>query len=211
MLEETKDSCLSLPPVPFSPLKLQSAFSLSILPFKAVPRATIPILFLSPKASRPSMWKRRGGHLVVWYLDEEISGCFPGLGGLTVRAQGEALSPAPQLPHPLRRSSPPFCSCPPGSPTEDSAPPGNSGLESWGSLEGSMGPGQTSLHKPQPFQAHEVGQQGRSLLPRLAWEAEAGLDVPRATRAIAASSTITTFGMSGNRPQKGFWSLGNVT
>lgn len=32
---------------------------------------------------------------MVWYLDEEVSGCFPGLGGLTVRAQGEALSPAP--------------------------------------------------------------------------------------------------------------------
>lgn len=41
------------------------------------------------------MWKRGGGRLVVWYLDEEVSGCFPGLGGLTVRAQGEALSPAP--------------------------------------------------------------------------------------------------------------------
>lgn len=29
---------------------------------------------------------------MVWYLNEEVSGCFPGLGGLTVRAQGEALS-----------------------------------------------------------------------------------------------------------------------
>lgn len=96
---------------------------------------------------------------MVWYLDEEVSGCFPSLGGLTVRAQGEVLSPAPQLPHLLRRSSPPLCCCPPGPP--QSSAPGVVPLreavgQSWGSLEGSMGPGhQTSLHTPQPFQAHE--------------------------------------------------------
>lgn len=52
VLEGTKHTCLSLPPVPFSPLTPPSAFSLSILPFKAVPRATLPFLLLSPEASR---------------------------------------------------------------------------------------------------------------------------------------------------------------
>lgn len=51
--EGTKDTCLSLPPVPFSPpLTSQSAFSLSILPLRAAPGATIPFLLLSPEASR---------------------------------------------------------------------------------------------------------------------------------------------------------------
>lgn len=150
-------------PVPFSPpLTSQSAFSLSILLLRAALGATIPFLLCPQRLLEPSMWKRRGGILVVWYLEEEISGCFPSLGGLTVRAQGEVLSLAPQLPHPLRRSSL-LSAVLQGLPwslgTESSAAPQGmvplrSSGQSWGSPEGSMGPGhRTSLRTPRPFLA----------------------------------------------------------
>lgn len=74
---------LSPPPTP------QSAFNLSILSFPRCPRGHHPLSAPVPRASRTEyMEEKRGKRLVVWYLDEEVSRFFPGLGGLTVRAQG---------------------------------------------------------------------------------------------------------------------------
>lgn len=134
---------------------------------------------------------------------------FPVLGTWT-----EPKSPSPQL----RRSSSilPWC-CPqpatePGSWEQGRAPGSGTppeavcqGSRAACTQAGSPSHGSSALEEPALEEHSRVGQQGRSWLPGLAWEAEAGLALmhPKAMGATAAPAHPTPFDGSGNCTQQG--------
>lgn len=64
--------------------------------FKSVPGTTIPFLLLSPEPLPRSKYLegKRSGHLVVWYLDEEISGAS--LAWVARQPESETPQPCPR-------------------------------------------------------------------------------------------------------------------
>lgn len=78
----------------FPSLLLQHLDQLSVCPSchpQDIPEATVPSLLLPQSLLEPAVWRGNGEGPVVWYLDEEVSGCFCSLGSQASRP----------CPHPL--------------------------------------------------------------------------------------------------------------